>query len=64
MSFNSYTMDIGSKVVYACSGKNLNYNPVINPFVLTTKNNLGEPVVKTSSQTMKITYTLTESEGA
>ena len=64
MSFGGYTMDIGSKVVYACSGKNLSYNPVINPFVLTTKNNLGEPVVKTSSQTMKITYTLTESEGA
>ena len=36
----------------------------INPFILTTKNNLDAPVVKTASQTMKITYTLTESEGA
>ena len=37
---------------------------VINPFILTTKNNLDTPVTKTASQTMKITYTLTESEGA
>ena len=38
-------------------------NPKLNPFILTTKNNLDEPVVKTASQTMKITYTLTESAG-
>ena len=38
--------------------------PKLNPFILTTKNNLDEPVVKTASQTMKITYTLTESAGA
>ena len=37
--------------------------PKLNPFILTTKNNLDEPVVKTASQTMKITYTLTESAG-
>lgn len=37
--------------------------PKLNPFILTTKNNLDTPVVKTASQTMKITYTLTESEG-
>lgn len=37
--------------------------PKLNPFILTTKNNLDEPVVKTASQTMKITYTLTESVG-
>ena len=36
---------------------------VINPFILTTKNNLDTPVTKTASQTMKITYTLTESAG-
>ena len=36
----------------------------LNPFILTTKNNLDTPVTKTASQTMKITYTLTESEGA
>ncbi len=38
--------------------------PKLNPFILTTKNNLDTPVQKTVSQTMKITYTLTESEGA
>ena len=37
--------------------------PKLNPFILTTKNNLDEPVVKTASQTTKITYTLTESAG-
>lgn len=42
----------------------LNCTPKFNPFILTTKNNLDTPVVKTASQTMKITYTLTESEGA
>lgn len=34
--------------------------PIYNPFVLTTKNNLDTPVTKTSEQSMKITYTLTE----
>lgn len=33
----------------------------VNPFVLTTKNNLDSAVIKTASQSMKITYTLTES---
>lgn len=32
----------------------------MHPFALLTKNNLEEPVVKTSEQTMKITYTLYE----
>lgn len=31
-----------------------------NPFMLSTINNLDEPVVKTAAHTMKITYTLTE----
>lgn len=31
-----------------------------NPFFLSTKNNLETQVTKTSEQTMKITYTLTE----
>ena len=31
-----------------------------NPFFLSTKNNLETPVTKTSEQTMKVTYTLTE----
>ena len=38
----------------------LGYRIVMNPFILTTKNNLDETITKTSSQTMKITYTLTE----
>jgi hypothetical protein len=45
------------------SGFYMSCAPKLNPFILTTKNNLGEPVVKTASQTMKITYTLTESAG-
>ena len=31
-----------------------------NPFFLSTKNNLETPVTKTSEQTMKVTYTITE----
>ena len=45
------------------SGDYMGCTPKLNPFILTTKNNLDEPVVKTASQTMKITYTLTESAG-
>ena len=35
---------------------------LINPMYLTTINNLETPVVKTSDKTMKITYTITQSE--
>lgn len=31
-----------------------------HPFMLMTKNNLSAPITKTASQTMKVTYTLTE----
>lgn len=56
------TVELGSKVYYPCAGTYLNFASAINPFVLTTKNNLDSPVTKTASQTMKITYTLSESE--
>ena len=46
--------------VFAKIDRLLGYRIVINPFILTTKNNLDETITKTSSQTMKITYTLTE----
>ena len=49
--------------VFACDTY-LTCKTTLNPFILTTKNNLDTPVTKTASQTMKITYTLTESEGA
>ena len=49
--------------VFACDSY-LACKTTLNPFILTTKNNLDTPVTKTASQTMKITYTLTESEGA
>ena len=49
--------------VFACDPY-LACETTLNPFILTTKNNLDTPVTKTASQTMKITYTLTESEGA
>lgn len=48
--------------VFACDTY-LACKTTLNPFILTTKNNLDTPVTKTASQTMKITYTLTESEG-
>jgi hypothetical protein len=35
---------------------------LINPMYLTTINNLETPVVKTSDKTMKITYTITQTE--
>lgn len=48
-------------LVWVSNGMNLGYVLNINPFVLTTKNNLDSAVTKTASQSMKITYTLTES---
>ena len=57
-------VDIGKKAVWVKTGSYLTYYITINPFILTTKNNLDTPVTKRASQTMKITYTLTESEGA
>lgn len=53
-------LDIGNKTVYARCFSYLQYGLMVNPFILTTKNNLDSPVTKTSSQTMKITYTLSE----
>ena len=34
--------------------------PFIDPALLVTINNLSSPVLKTASQTMKVTYTLTQ----
>lgn len=56
-------LDIGTIACYGDVNPNLSLNTVINPFVLTTKNNLDSPVTKTANQTMKITYTLSESAG-
>jgi hypothetical protein len=39
-----------------------NTMPLVNPMYLTTINNLETPVVKTSDKTMKITYTITQTE--
>ena len=50
----------GNNAVWEITGNYLACTPVINPFIMTTKNNLDSPVVKTASQTMKITYTLSE----
>ena len=55
---NKYNFDIGNQSVFGMTGYNLIYQPVVNPFILCTKNNLDSPVTKTASQTMKITYTL------
>lgn len=62
--FSGYdNIDFGNPVVRVATGHYLDYTTVMNPFVLCTKNNLGTEITKTSAQTMKITYTLTESEG-
>lgn len=44
------------------TGEYTKYYPMMNPFVICTKNNLDSPVTKTSSQTMKITYILSETQ--
>ena len=61
---NKYNFDIGNQSVFGMTGYNLIYQPVVNPFILCTKNNLSSPVTKTASQTMKITYTLSVSDTA
>ena len=63
-NYSNCMVDIGEDSVFARTYTYMNYRLMMNPFVLTTKNNLDSPVTKTSSQTMKITYTLKESEGA
>lgn len=50
----------GNKAVSVRTNPYLAYKLMINPFIMTTKNNLDTPIVKTASQTMKITYTLSE----
>lgn len=57
------SIDIGDDILFPQTYAYLTYMYTFNPFILCTKNNLDSPVTKTSSQTMKITYTLTESEG-
>lgn len=61
---NKYNFDIGNQSVFGMTGDNLIYQPVVNPFILCTKNNLDSPVTKTASQTMKITYTLSVADTA
>lgn len=63
MTYNT-NIRLESDLTFGKTGPYLNFGITVNPFVLTTKNNLDEEVTKTASQTMKITYTLTESEGA
>ena len=61
---NNWNFDIGNQSVFGMTGYNLIYQPVVNPFILCTKNNLDSPVTKTASQTMKITYTLSVADTA
>ena len=50
--------------IYVCRYSSSNYDNYFkilkDPRYLATINNLSEPVVKTASKTMKVTYTLTE----
>lgn len=49
-----------SKTLVFCRDQNSNQASIgMNPFLLSTINNLPEPVTKTADMTMKITYTLT-----
>jgi len=72
-----YDSDDGYPVEYIYNGKLMSVSPhsyvddsdsqsrrmaFINPMYLTTINNLETPVVKTSDKTMKITYTITQTE--
>lgn len=59
-----YNLQLANKASFCTVDAGLKLKPVVNPFILTTKNNLDNPVTKTASQTMKIIYTLTESESA
>ena len=61
--YSNYTASFGNIASIVDCGGYLSYQSYLNPFILTTKNNLDTPVQKTASQTMKITYTLTESGG-
>lgn len=55
-------MPYENDAVNISTGEYTRYLPVMNPFVICTKNNLDSPVTKTSSQTMKITYILSETQ--
>ena len=58
--FSHAQVSYGNKAVSVRTKPYLAYKLMINPFIMTTKNNLDTPIVKTASQTMKITYTLSE----
>ena len=60
-----YTPFSDKKGIYlrtTISSPNYYYTVMKDPRYLATINNLSEPVVKTSSKTMKVTYTLTFEE--
>jgi hypothetical protein len=69
-----YGSNYGYPAEYIYNGKLMSVSPYsyvndstrrmafINPMYLTTINNLETPVVKTSDKTMKITYTITQTE--
>lgn len=59
MTYRS-NIPLDNKVTWGKTGTYMGLAITVCPFVLTTKNNLDAPVTKTASQTMKITYTLTE----
>lgn len=59
MTYRS-NIPLDNKVTWGKTGTYMGLGITVCPFVLTTKNNLDAPVTKTASQTMKITYTLTE----
>ena len=42
------------------TGGNFNFIPALDPCMLMTVNNLSAPVEKTAAQSMKVTYTITE----
>jgi hypothetical protein len=57
-----YNGKLMSVSLYSYNDESTKRMAFINPMYLTTINNLETPVVKTSDKTMKITYTITQTE--
>jgi hypothetical protein len=59
---NIYSGKLMSVSLFSNNSDQYERMTLINPMYLTTINNLETPVVKTSDKTMKITYTITQTE--
>lgn len=61
--FQKYVPDFKTDYMYLCSSSNYySYNYCYYDYTLKSINNLTDPIVKTNTNIMKITYTLTETD--